>query len=150
MKNLLLLTQLDRKLGPLKALTVPSQGWVRCIRNSIGMTAQQLAKRCSYSTSRILIIERDEMNGNLTLSTLHKVAAHLGCRLVYGFVPETPLVETIEKRALELAQNKLTTISHSMELEDQAIGKEDQRLQLELLKQELLNGSLKRLWDDTI
>jgi predicted DNA-binding mobile mystery protein A len=150
MKHLLLLTQLDRKLAPLSNVTVPSQGWVRCIRNALGMTAQQLAKRCGYSTSRVLIIERDEMHGNLTLSTLHKVAANLGCRLVYGFVPETSLVETVDKRAVELAKHKLATISHSMELEEQAIGTEDQRLQLVLIKQELLNGSLKRLWNDPI
>ena len=45
--------QLDETLnrfGPLKAIASPGKGWIRAIRDALGMTGEQLAKRLKVST----------------------------------------------------------------------------------------------------
>ncbi|MBD5657472.1 MAG: XRE family transcriptional regulator, partial [Candidatus Eremiobacteraeota bacterium] len=69
--------QLERRLAPLRALmlTAPPKGWIKAIRESLGMTARQLAARMGVAPSRIPPIEKAEITGTTTLRTLRQAAA---------------------------------------------------------------------------
>src|SRR5271170_6645665 len=95
--------QLDKRFARLKSLTNeaarPSRGWIRAIREAIGMTTGQLAKRLGVQQPRIIELERGAATGNITVKSLERAAEALGCRLVYTLVPEKPLADTIRQRA---------------------------------------------------
>lgn len=80
------LAGLDRRVGPR-----PGRGWIRTLRDALGLSAWELGQRVGVSAVRILQIERAEVEGTLQLSTVQRVATALNCRLVYVLVPERPL-----------------------------------------------------------
>jgi len=57
--------QLDRRLSPLRdlKLVAPPLGWMRAIREALGMSARQLAARMGASPSRVPAIENAEVSG---------------------------------------------------------------------------------------
>ena len=139
--------QLMCQLGPLGEFIMPVDGWVKTIRKALGMTSIQLAKNCNVSKQRILRIQQDEISGHTTLATLEKVAEQLGCKLIYAFVPKVDLLQMIEEQAEKKAVEKLSRISHSMELEDQKVVSKMQEEQIKLLKEKLLEQNIKSLWE---
>jgi len=88
--------QLDAKLEcfrPLRDIKPPRKGWIRAIRDALGMTGEQLARRIGANKQRVARIESDESQGRVTIKTLTRVAEGLDCVFVYGFVPRTSLEE---------------------------------------------------------
>jgi len=80
---------LDRRLEPLCKLVVerPPQGWARAIRDALGMTKSQLARRMGVSSSTVAELERSEVRETITLASLRRLAKGLDCRVVYALVP---------------------------------------------------------------
>jgi predicted DNA-binding mobile mystery protein A len=132
-----------------KALLRPPKGWVKAIREALGMTAEQLATRIGVTKPRVYEIEKSELSGAITLDSLERAAHALDCQLVYLFVPRQPLRETMEQRASLEAENRIRAASHSMTLEDQAVDEEDVRAQIEALAKELLDQNGSALWQET-
>jgi predicted DNA-binding mobile mystery protein A len=142
---------LDRRFANLQELrdaARPPKGWVRAIRDALGMTTAQLGRRLGVSQPRVVEIEQGEVSGSLTLHTLQRAAEALGCRLVYTLIPERPLEETVRQRAEQLAQEKLTAVEQTMRLEDQSVN--DKAAINEMLRQftEVLLKHPARLWDE--
>jgi predicted DNA-binding mobile mystery protein A len=102
--------RLDEQLAPLRTsgrlMARPPDGWVRSIRNAMGMTAAQLGKRLGVSQQRALVIEKSENSGRITLASLARAAEALDCRLVYAIVPRSPLEKLVEDRAAMLARKQ--------------------------------------------
>jgi predicted DNA-binding mobile mystery protein A len=143
--------KLDNRLNLLQnvgGLARPPRGWIKAIREALGMTTAQLAKRLGVSQPRVLAIEKAESTGTLKLETLERAAQALDCRLVYALVPIKPLESMIEDRALALARKQLRATSHSMALEDQRVEKADEEEHLERLVRNLLGQSGSALWED--
>jgi predicted DNA-binding mobile mystery protein A len=142
--------QILRKIDELSSLlplyTRPSEGWIRTLRKALGMTMSQLAKRLNIQQSRVSEIEKAEIHDQLTLKTLLTVAQALGCRFEYAFIPEKPLRDLLKERALQVAKEKVSYISHQMALENQAISEEETEFQIKQLAEELLKEPQK-LWD---
>ena len=142
---------LDKYFSSLRALTRrqrPPKGWIRAVRDALGMTTAQFAKRLGVSQPRIIRLEKSEVDGTITLHTLQRAAEALGCRLVYTLVPQKPLAETVQERAAQIADQRSTVVEHTMRLEDQAV--RDKRAARELRRQmieDLLHHPA-RLWDD--
>jgi len=124
----------------------PRGGWVRAIREALGMSAQQLGTRVRVKRQTIENLERSEANGKITLDSLNRVAKALGCRVVYALVPEKPLDEMQRERARLVAASVVKPVSHSMSLEAQSIGKREEQRQIEELVQKPLQGDPKKLW----
>jgi predicted DNA-binding mobile mystery protein A len=144
--------QLDKRFAKLKPLTTgaarPSRGWIRAIREAIGMTTGQLAKRLGVQQPRIIELERGEATGSITVKSLERAAEALGCRLVYVLVPEAPLADTIRKRASVIANEQLASVEQTMRLEAQGVN--DKALHEEA-HQRLVEKLLRRparLWDE--
>ena len=121
----------------------PSQGWLRTIREVLGMTSTQLACRMGLSQPRIIQMEKNE--NNLKIATLEKAATALGCHLVYALVPNEPIEVILQKKAKEKALAYLRKVNDSIGLEDQQIVLDNQ---IDDLVAELLRGSLRALWAD--
>jgi predicted DNA-binding mobile mystery protein A len=142
----LMCEQLKQQLKPFDNITIPAEGWIKTIRQAMGMTALQLAKRSNLSRPRILRIEKDETLKHVTLSTLEKVAEGLSCRVVYALVPQKDLLTAIDEQAEQYITNQLQSISHSMLLEDQQVADHMQKKQKEMLKEEVLKNNIKDIW----
>ena len=143
--------KLDNRLNTLQNVDVlarPPRGWIKAIREALGMTTAQLAKRLGVSQPRVLGIEKAESSGTIKLETLERAARALDCRLVYALVPRSSLESMTEDRARALARKRLRATSHSMALEDQRVDKADEEEHLERLVQKLLDQSGSALWKD--
>lgn len=144
--------QLERRLAPLRdvKLVAPPKGWVKAIRESLGMTARQLAARMRVAPSRIPAIEKAEVTGATTLRTLRQAAAALNCTLVYAFVPVESLDDMLRERATQKARRDLSRLDHTMRLENQALTKSDLDAERRRTTDLILSGSLRRLWDEDL
>ena len=143
--------QLDKRLNLLQnveSLARPPRGWIKAIREALGMTTAQLAKRLNVSQPRVPGIEKAEISGSIKLESLERAARALDCRLVYALVPGKPLESLVEDRARELAKKRIWATSHSMALENQRVDEADKREHLERLVQKLLTQPGSALWED--
>ena len=142
---------LDERLAPLRGapgLARPPRGWVRAIRDALGMTTSQLARRLGVDRSRIPRLEQAEADGSVTLKTLRQAAEGLGCTFVYAFIPIPSLEEAVRHRAETVAERELARIDHTMRLEDQALAAGDLERERSRLVADLLAGNPRRLWDE--
>jgi len=115
---------LDARLAELpsaEAFAVPRGGWVRSIRDALGMSAAELGRRLGVAHSSVFDLERSERAGSVRLDTLRRAADALDCTLVYAFVPNRGLEATVRARAEELADDDLRAVDHTMALEDQKV-----------------------------
>ncbi|HUZ50128.1 MAG TPA: mobile mystery protein A [Candidatus Dormibacteraeota bacterium] len=142
--------QLERRLAPLRDMTLaaPPKGWIKAIRESLGMTARQLAARMGVAPSRIPAIEKAEVTGATTLRTLRQAAAAMNCAFVYAFVPIEPLEEMLRDRAMQKARKDVSRVDHTMRLENQALLKSDLDAERQRTIDLILSGSLRGLWDE--
>jgi predicted DNA-binding mobile mystery protein A len=142
--------QLDKRLRSLNdpaTLARPPRGWVKAIREALGMTAKQLGARLGVSQVRALALEKAEASGSVTLASLERAAHALDCQLVYVLVPRKPLEDLVEERASQLARKQLQSTRHTMALEDQSVDTVDDDDQLKRLTRELINKAGSALWD---
>ncbi|HEX4117691.1 MAG TPA: mobile mystery protein A [Rhizomicrobium sp.] len=142
------LDQRFREFLALKDTTRPSRGWIRAIRDALGMTTAQLASRMGVSQPRVVAIEKAEANRAINLKTLERAAEALGCRVVYVFVPKQSLEDSVRARAQIIADKQLSALNQTMRLEDQSVrGKRARRTMREKLIADLVNDP-SRLWDE--
>jgi predicted DNA-binding mobile mystery protein A len=130
---------LDRTLSPLLKLPRgrPRRGWVRAIRDALGMTAAQLGDRIGVTQSTIQRLETSEAADTIQLNSLRRLAEGLNCELVYALIPRDGLTATYDAAARAVARRELARVSHSMALEDQAVDDrdEDERLRQFIVKE---------------
>jgi predicted DNA-binding mobile mystery protein A len=124
----------------------PVGGWARAVRQALGMSAEQLARRVGVKRATIATLERSEARGRITLASLEKLARGLGCRVSYALVPEVaPSLSGLRRaRARKLARSRLAS---ALGAEAAGLGAEHARRQLERLTDELLAGSPRKLWE---
>jgi predicted DNA-binding mobile mystery protein A len=141
---------LDTELKPLRTMAPlirPQSGWIRAIRESIGMTTGQFAKRLGVAQPRVAALERAEANEVVTLKSLRQAAEALDCVLVYALVPKTTLQDMVKNRARHVAETQLARTDHTMRLENQGVSRRRQERAREDLAAELMRSD-RRLWAD--
>jgi predicted DNA-binding mobile mystery protein A len=144
------LSQLDRAVERLRAVSpsaVPRGGWIRAIREAIGMTSEQLAMRLHITRQAVNDAERREAAEDITLAQLRRFAVALESELVYVLVPRTPLAEVVERRAETLARSEVAAVSHTMALEAQGTDAALVPERVEQVKRHFLSQRWSRLWD---
>lgn len=122
-KKSLQIQQLNTKMQAypsLQKVAPPPTGWIKAIRNAIGMSMLQLGNRLSITKQSVQDIERREKDGSITIKALREAARALDMQLVYGFVPNDGSLELlIERKAKELATQIVMRTNNTMKLEDQ-------------------------------
>lgn len=143
--------QLDDKImmySGLKRVTAPTNGWVRSVRTSLGMTLQQLGKKLVLTKQSVQDVEKREQDGSITLNALSAAANALDMELVYAFIPKDGSLQAlIDRKARELATQIVLRTSNTMKLEDQENSK--QRIERAIVERlnTLKNEMPKSLWD---
>jgi predicted DNA-binding mobile mystery protein A len=142
--------RLDERLAAVKVASAfaapPPRGWIRAIRDAIGMSGPQLARRLGVSPQSLDQTERSESNGSIQLSTLRRYAEALESTLVYALVPNTSLEQMVQARARRIALIVLGRVSQTMKLEDQETSNRDLELRIEAYIRDELRD--RDLWGD--
>ncbi len=150
-KTSLQIQQLNSKMlafASLKKVAPPPTGWIKAIRNAIGMSMLQLGKRLSITKQSVQDIERREKDGSISLKALREAARALDMQLIYGFVPNDGSLEAlIDRKATELAKQIVQRTSNSMKLEDQENSKQRIEKAIEERATIIKNEMPKTLWD---
>jgi predicted DNA-binding mobile mystery protein A len=133
-----------KEIGPSTRFARPVRGWIKAIREALGMTTAQLAFRLKVKQPSLVALEQSEAKGTIELATLRRVAEALDCTLAYALVPNRPLQEMIRERARLFLRRRREPVEHSMMLEDQKVAGKD----LEVLVDEILRDTNPgALWD---
>ena len=113
---------LDRRLSALKPVELyapPRAGWIRAIRDALGMTAADLGARMGISGASIRSFEDTETTGGIRLSSLQRAADAMDCTLVYAFIPRSSLELTVQRQALTVLDQQMKRVRQTMALEAQ-------------------------------
>jgi len=124
----------------------PPSGWIKAIREALGMPAAHLARRLGLVPSTVLRLETSEADDTITLGSLRRAAEALGCELQYALVPKQTIAQTMEAQANKVARERMATVAHTMALEAQATSSEAVDTQVQEMAESLLKGSRRELW----
>jgi predicted DNA-binding mobile mystery protein A len=144
--------RLDERLVALKpedkrrALKPPPKGWIRAIRDALGMSGVQFAKRLAIRPQSVEALEASEASGAIQLKTLRRAAEALDCTLVYALVPNTSLEEAVRERARKLALRDLGRVAHTMKLEAQGTDDADLEARIDAYIRDVLRE--RDLWEE--
>lgn len=143
--------QLNGKMlafASLQKVVPPPTGWIKALRNAIGMSMLQLGNRLSITKQSVQDMESREKDGSISIKALREAARALDMQLVYGFVPNDGSLEAlIDRKAKELATQIVMRTNNSMKLEDQENSK--QRIEKAIQERALaIKAEMpKTLWD---
>lgn len=125
----------------------PRKGWIKAIREALGMSSRQLAKNLGKTSPEVLAMEHREEKGKITLQILEQAAEALHCRFAYALVPDADSLEVmVHARAMDTAEKIVKTTSNSMSLEDQKIADEKTKNQIKDLAYNLERKLDPRIW----
>jgi predicted DNA-binding mobile mystery protein A len=112
-------------------LVVPARGWIKAIRESLGMSTYQLAARMGVSQSTMNKMELGEARGAIQLSSLKRAGEAMNCTLVYALVPNDSLEGFLQQQARKVAAEQLKPVEQTMRLENQALTPDEAKGQLD-------------------
>jgi predicted DNA-binding mobile mystery protein A len=139
--------QLDRRfrnLRPPGRYATPVRGWIKAVREALGMSTSQLAQRLKIKQPSLVQLEQSEAKGTIELGTLRRVAEALDCTVVYALVPNKPLETMVRERARAFARKRREYVEHSMLLENQKVASKNLETQID----EIIREKNPRLfWD---
>jgi predicted DNA-binding mobile mystery protein A len=138
-----------RRFRPLLDVAAPPKGWIRAIRDALGMTAKQLANRRGVAQQSVARIEKEEISGSVTIKTMRRIGESLDCVFVYGFVPRTSLEDTVVRQAKKVAAQRLAQASQTMSLENQALSEREMEQATRNLVDELIRTLPSNLWNES-
>ena len=136
---------LDKKTSSLsdaRNIVPKSTGWINTVREAIGMTAVQFARRLGVTQPRIAKLESNEEN--LKISTMKKAAEALDCEFVYYFKPKTTFQDIVQNQAKKKAEEILLGVNLNMALENQDIQTQEA---VNDMANDFINENTKRIWD---
>ena len=148
--RLVMRRQFDRRSAPLRGLAAwltPHRGWIRAIRDALGMSGSELATRMGVRQQSVHDLEVSERRNTIPLDTLARAADAMDCDLVYALVPRKSLEETVRSRARRKAVSHLGPIAHHSRLEDQAVGDDETEALLDDLAERFIDR--RGLWTDS-
>ena len=125
----------------------PPRGWIRAVREALRMTQEDLGRRLEVTKQAIRHIETSEAEDSIRLGTLRRAAEALDSTLVYAFVPNSSLEETVERRARTVAERDVSRTRQTMLLEDQLGGAGDANRLVDELAEAAKNS--RGLWRDS-
>ena len=142
--------QLEARLKPLRHtnLAAPKKGWLRNIREALGMTGVQFARRLKVTPAAVAQLEMSEAAKTISLGKLEAAARTLGCRLGYVLIPENNLHETMQRRAKLLRERSAKRVGHTMDLEGQRTKRKSSGVRDSLEESYLILTLPGEFWDD--
>lgn len=143
--------QLDRQLKPLRkqGLALPPRGWIRTIRDALGMNGRQLADRMGVAYSYRDQLEKREVAGTVTIKTLERAAEALGCDVVYALIPKNKgtFEAMVHQQAQTVARRIVDEVDVTMALEAQPVDSNFRKREIERIASELAASMPRALWN---
>jgi predicted DNA-binding mobile mystery protein A len=91
-----------------------------------------MAKRLRKAPSTVIYLEKSEAEYRISLGNLRDAADALGCQIVYALVPKSGSIQELsEQRARAKASESVRAVEHTMALEDQAVGRVQEKIEEE-------------------
>jgi predicted DNA-binding mobile mystery protein A len=118
-----ILEGLEQRLAPLnaarKSAQVPARGWLRAVREAIGLTQCKAAEKAAMKRQSFAQFEAAEKKGSISLASLRRAAAAMDCEVVYFIVPRESVARSFGELAslLDPASRHLMATEQSMSLE---------------------------------
>ncbi len=118
---------------------------IKIIRETLGMTQEQLGKRVGRSRRAIINLE----NGSAAPSThlLQAIAEALNADVKISFVPRKRITDFLEEKSTQKAREVIKLTKTSSALEVQTPSDEEILRQIEKLKREILEKRRATLWE---
>jgi len=69
------------------AATLPARGWLRAVREAVGLKQSDVAARIAVRRQSLAQFERSEEKGSIILGSLRRAAGAMDCELVYFVIP---------------------------------------------------------------
>ncbi len=66
----------------------PTNGLLRAVRQALHIPVAEIAEKMGVSLSAVFEMEEREVKNTISLSSMSRVAQAMGCKVVYGIVPE--------------------------------------------------------------
>ena len=117
-----ILEGLERRIDALSAArdaaAVPARGWLRAVREAIGITQSRAAERAAVSRQSYAQFEASEARGAISVSSLRRAARALDCELVHFIVPRAQVAATYGELAAvhDPVARHMRATEHSMSL----------------------------------
>lgn len=94
-------------LGPIGRYAVPNRGWVQTVRESLGMSATELADLMGVTEGAVRSVERNERSGTLRLESLRRAASAMDCTAVVALIPNHSLEYTVRLRRVSKRRHEV-------------------------------------------
>jgi predicted DNA-binding mobile mystery protein A len=115
-----ILEELERRLPVLAAArrsaSVPARGWLRAVREGIGLTQSRAARNAAMKRQSLAQFEIAESKGSISLVSLRRTAEAMDCELVYFVVPREATASTYSALA-----ERLNPVSGHLRATDQSM-----------------------------
>lgn len=134
-----------RAFPRMKPQAIPKAGWVRAIREALGISQSQIAARAGVSRATVQQWERAEARRRITLRSLDRVADAMGCRVALAIVPKGGSLEDVRRRQALVRAEQLLKEKRQAALKEELPPRELERRR-ERLAAKLLRGSRRKLW----
>lgn len=73
---------------------MPARGWLRAVREAIGLTQRQVAVKAAVKRQSYAQFEAAEERGSISIGSLRRAAGAMDCELVYFIVPRATVAGT--------------------------------------------------------
>jgi predicted DNA-binding mobile mystery protein A len=93
--NLTKLAQATDRSLPVGQVVRPTTGWLRAVREVLGLTLADLAKRLKVTPPAVRSFEQAEAEDRITLASLRRSADAMDCELVYVLIPRTGMLASL-------------------------------------------------------
>lgn len=136
-----------RAFPRMRPAAVPRAGWIRAIRDALGISQSQIARRVGVSRATVQQWERAEGHRRITVHSLDRVAHAMGCTVALAIVPKVGTLDDVRRRQ---ARAKAIAIVKKEDTPDDPDSVTDltaaQRRRVDRIVARLLRGSPRRLW----
>ena len=125
-----------------------TEGWIKIMRQALGMSGAQLARKMNVTRGLVSKTEKAEIEGRVTIKKMQEFAEAMECEFVYCMIPKEEIQNILKKRAKEKAQSIVDRTNKHMGLEGQSLNNEQTKFELNRLAEQLLKNELTDLWND--
>jgi predicted DNA-binding mobile mystery protein A len=99
---------------------VPARGWLRAVREAVGLTQADVAGRAGVKRQSYAQFENAEGRGSISIASLRRAAQAMDCELVYYVLPREAVARTYAGLALvhDPMARHLSATEQSMKIEE--------------------------------
>lgn len=145
-------TDVEAKLTPwqpMREQTQPPGGWLKTVRQALGMKTAQAAKRAGLSEQDVLRIEAQACDNSAQFEEVKRLADAIGCDVVWGLVPKQSLKEALRNQARCVAEKRIISMVEMMAAHGHPVAAHEVVRYIDEFSEILLTELPHTLWDVT-